>query len=81
MESGGLVTRAGIAVGAVAPTVVFCKEAAGFLTNRNINTLAEDERSRFVELMQQPASPIDDLRASSWYRREVLFNAAKSIFE
>jgi len=81
MEADGVVTQAGIAIGAVAPTVVFCSKAAGFLAKRNVNNLDEEERLKVARLIQEAASPIDDLRASAWYRREILFNSAKSIFE
>lgn len=81
MSANGLVTHVGIAIGAVAPTVVFCSKAAGFLTNLNVNTLVEDDRLQLAGMIQQAASPIDDFRASAWYRREVLFNSAKSIFD
>ncbi|MFH1297927.1 MAG: FAD binding domain-containing protein [Bacteroidota bacterium] len=81
MDADGVLTRAGIAIGAVAPTVVFCSQATGFLTGRNVNKLDEEERLMVAGLIQQDASPIDDLRASAWYRREVLFNSARSIFE
>jgi len=81
MEADGAVTQTGIAIGAVAPTVVFCSEAVGFLAGRNVNNLNEEDRPKVAGLIQEAASPIDDLRASAWYRREVLFNSAISIFE
>ena len=81
IESDGQVIQAGIAIGAVAPTVIFCSKAAAFLIKRNVNNLTEDDRLKVAELIQQAASPIDDLRASAWYRKEVLFNTARSIFE
>ena len=80
LSANGLVTHAGIAIGAVAPTVVFCNKAADFLTSRNANP-GEDDQLQLAALIQQSASPIDDLRASAWYRSEVLFNSAKSIFD
>ncbi|MBC8315467.1 MAG: FAD binding domain-containing protein [Bacteroidales bacterium] len=81
VEADGKVIQAGIAIGAVAPTVIFCSKAAAFLIKRNVNNLTEDDRLKVAELIQQAASPIDDLRASAWYRKEVLFNTARSIFE
>ena len=81
VEADGQVIQAGIAIGAVAPTVIFCSKAAAFLIKRNVNNLTEDDRLKVAELIQQAASPIDDLRASAWYRKEVLFNTARSIFE
>jgi len=81
LEADGQVIQAGIAIGAVAPTVIFCSKAAAFLVKRNVNKLTEDDRLMVTELIQQAASPIDDLRASAWYRKEVLFNTARSIFE
>ena len=81
MDATGTVTRAGIAIGAVAPTVLFCTQAAVFLTGRKVNNLGEEEQLKVAGLIRQAASPIDDLRASAWYRSEVLFNSARSIFE
>lgn len=80
-DGDGIVTQAGLAIGAVAPTVVFCSDAAHFLSGRNINAFSEDDRIELARLMQQASSPIDDQRASAWYRREVLFNSAKTILE
>lgn len=80
-DSAGTVIRAGIAIGAVAPTVVFCTKASEFLAGLNLNNLDEEERLKVAGLIRQAASPIDDLRASAWYRSEVLFNSARSIFE
>jgi len=81
METDGMITQAGIALGAVGPTVILCNEASSFLIKRNINKLGEDDRLQLAGLIQKAASPIDDPRASAWYRSEVLFNSAKSIFD
>lgn len=75
------ILHSGIAIGAVAPTVIFCREAADFLHKLNVNKIHETDQLKVAELIQQSASPIDDQRASAWYRNEVLFNSAKSIFE
>ncbi|MBI4945678.1 MAG: FAD binding domain-containing protein [Bacteroidetes bacterium] len=74
------IVSAGIACGAVAPTVVFCDKAAALLTGKKINNIPYGVIEQFAALVQQAASPIDDIRASAWYRKEVLFNSAKSIF-
>ncbi|TSA24429.1 MAG: hypothetical protein D4R67_11785 [Bacteroidetes bacterium] len=81
MNATGTVIQAGIAIGAVAPTVVFCTRAAAFVTGKKVNDLTEEEQLQVAGLIRQAASPIDDLRASAWYRSEVLFNSARSIFE
>lgn len=81
LEADGILAQAGVAIGAVAPTVVFCNKAADFLAKKNINNLNKDDQIKVTGLILESASPIDDLRASAWYRKEVLLNTARSIFE
>ena len=58
-----------LAVGAVAPTVIRAKQAEAEL---------EDERpepavvGRAVDAIRAEVAPIDDVRASAWYRREAV---------
>lgn len=76
----GVVVSAGIACGAVAPTVIFCEGASSFLKGKNATSLQADDIEQLAAMVRQKASPIDDIRASAWYRNEVLFNSVKSIF-
>jgi carbon-monoxide dehydrogenase medium subunit len=64
-----VVHGARIALGSVAPTIVHAGEAEGFLTGKNLD---EQVMTRASELAVQAARPIDDLRASAEYRREMV---------
>ncbi len=75
------ITKAGIAIGSVAPTVKFVKSACEFLIGRNFSSIGSSEAEEFAARVLEYASPISDIRASAWYRKEVLFNISKSIFE
>ena len=77
----GIVTQAGIAIGAAAPTIRLAEEADFFLKGKNIRAISQHEKEAFAQIVLQYASPISDIRASAWYRKEVLFNISKSIFE
>lgn len=80
-DKKGVITQAGVAIGSVAPTIQFTEEACYFLKGKNIFSMSENEREMFAQVVLQYASPISDIRASAWYRKEVLFNISKSIFE
>lgn len=57
-----------IAVGAAAPTVVRAEEAEGELEG---SRPTDDVVRRAVKAVRSAISPIDDVRGSAWYRREV----------
>lgn len=57
-----------IALGAVAPTVVRAGKAEAALEGRRPT---EDVVANAVDAVRASVSPIDDVRASAWYRREV----------
>ncbi len=65
VASGGICTRARIALGAVAPVVLRAKEAERGLEGRALTPAAIDEAAAAAA---RAASPIDDLRASAEYR-------------
>ncbi|NLE44373.1 MAG: 2Fe-2S iron-sulfur cluster binding domain-containing protein [Chloroflexi bacterium] len=64
---GNVVTRARIALGAVAPTVIRAKDAEATLVGRPLSAGAIAEAA---ELAAQATSPIDDIRGGADYRRE-----------
>ena len=78
-DSNGTIQDAGISIGSVAPTIKFTETACNFLNEKS--KLTEDERSEFAKLVSEYASPISDVRASAWYRAEVLFNISKGLLE
>ncbi len=65
---GGVVKRARIALGAVAPTPVRAREAERFLEGRSPS---EEDFRRAGEMASGEIKPITDLRSTAWYRREV----------
>jgi CO/xanthine dehydrogenase FAD-binding subunit len=81
LNDDGKVLQAGVSCGAVAPVIPFARAACDYLLGKNISTLSEFERTEFANKVMEYASPISDIRASDWYRKEVLFNLSKSIFE
>lgn len=80
-DKEGKIAQAGIAIGASAPTIRFAENACNFLIGKNIHEISEKEKLEFAEQVLKYASPISDIRASAWYRKKVLFNISKSIFE
>jgi xanthine dehydrogenase iron-sulfur cluster and FAD-binding subunit A len=63
------VVGAAITLGSVAPTIIHAKEAEAYLSGRLLNeaTIAEA-----AQLAMQTARPIDDIRGSAAYRREMV---------
>jgi len=81
LDENGIITEAGISCGAVAPTIPFAASACDFITGKNINDLSDSDKEGFANKVMEYASPISDVRASDWYRKEVLFNISQTIFE
>lgn len=77
----GEIIDAGVAIGSSAPTIRFAKNACDFIVGKNIHNISETEKTEFAEKVLSYASPITDIRATAWYRQEVLFNISKSVFE
>jgi carbon-monoxide dehydrogenase medium subunit len=63
------VRRARVALGSVAPTIVRAAELEAFLAGR---TLDDQTVARAGELAAAAASPIDDVRGTAAYRREMV---------
>jgi len=66
---GDRVTEARITLGSVAPTIVRASEAEAFLIGK---VLTDDVIAAAGELAVRAAKPIDDVRASAAYRRELV---------
>jgi xanthine dehydrogenase iron-sulfur cluster and FAD-binding subunit A len=66
---GETVRSASITLGAVAPTIIHAEEAEAFLQRKKLN---DKNIARAAELSMQAARPIDDIRASASYRREMV---------
>ena len=58
-----------IALGAVAPTVIYAEETANFL---NSKSLTDEVIDQAAEIIQLEAKPISDIRSTSEYRRKMV---------
>jgi CO/xanthine dehydrogenase FAD-binding subunit len=67
-EQDGTLSNIRLALGAVAPTVVRATEAEAELEGHRP---ARDVVDRATRALRDAISPIDDVRGSAWYRREV----------
>jgi xanthine dehydrogenase iron-sulfur cluster and FAD-binding subunit A len=63
------IESASITLGAVAPTIIHASEAEAFLAGKTLNEAVIAEAA---QLAVKDAHPIDDLRSSSEYRREMV---------
>lgn len=81
VDEGGKIIKAGVAIGASAPTIRFTKSACDFLIGKTFKNISQKDKEEFAEKVLSYATPITDIRATAWYRKEVLFNISKSIFE
>lgn len=81
MDEDNIIRQAGLSIGAVAPVIRFTEEACNYLIGRNAELITAEEVTRFAKLVIKYATPISDLRASAWYRGEVLYNSTITIFE
>lgn len=67
-----------IALSAVAPLVIFAEQAQKLLANQHIN---QDVFEKAAELAAQACKPIDDIRASARYRREMVRTLTQQALE
>jgi carbon-monoxide dehydrogenase medium subunit len=70
------IARAVITLGAVAPKIIHAAEAEQFLTAR---ALDEDAIAQAAQRVAKAAMPIDDIRATATYRRQMTAVLAKRI--
>jgi carbon-monoxide dehydrogenase medium subunit len=66
---GNSVSTAAITLGAVAPTIIHAEEAESYLSGKNITDEVVSETAR---LAMEASRPIDDIRGSAAYRREMV---------
>ncbi|PWH12980.1 MAG: hypothetical protein DDG60_11230 [Anaerolineae bacterium] len=66
---GKTVQQASLTLGAVAPTIIHAEETEAFLIGKE---LTEEVIAQAALLTQNAARPIDDIRASADYRREMV---------
>lgn len=70
----------GLAIGAVAPTIMYPESACRLLEGKRIEDLTDSDMENFADRVLDYASPISDIRGSAWYRMAVLKNISKGIF-
>jgi len=71
MDGGGAVADARLALGSVGPVIVRCPKAEALLAGRRLD---RETLLAAGQLIREEISPIDDLRASAAYRRDVAGN-------
>lgn len=69
LEPAGQVSDVRLALGAVAPTPMRCREAEGLLVGK---VLKEENIERFARTAAEACSPIDDVRGTADYRRHAV---------
>jgi xanthine dehydrogenase iron-sulfur cluster and FAD-binding subunit A len=67
---GQTVRSASITLGAVAPTILHASEAEAYLAGQKLTEAAIEQAAR---LAMQASRPIDDVRGSAAYRRQMVF--------
>lgn len=80
-DDKGNIENAGVSCGAVAPTIPFISSACELIVGKNIYDISNSEKEEFAKRVLEYASPISDIRATAWYRKEVLFNVSKTVFD
>jgi carbon-monoxide dehydrogenase medium subunit len=63
------VEQAAITLGAVAPVIIHAEEAENFLAGKKLD---QDTIEKAAKLAEEASTPIDDVRSSSDYRREMV---------
>jgi CO/xanthine dehydrogenase FAD-binding subunit len=79
-NEAGIASRAGIALGAVAPTIRFAQKTCDIILGTSKQGNKKPTAEEFADSIMQYAQPISDLRASAWYRNTVLRNLALDFF-
>lgn len=68
-RDGGCITEARLAFGSVGPTPIRALQAEALLAGQ---PYSPDLVAQAAELAAQEISPIDDVRSTAWYRREIV---------
>ncbi len=76
--NGNVVEEIRVALGSVAPTVIRCRQAEKSIQGRAITPMALQDAA---EGLGQDISPIDDIRSTARYRRQVAINLLNEFLE
>jgi len=79
-DENGVIVFARAAVGSVAEIIQYTESACDYLMGKILDQMSEKDKDKFADYVLEYANPISDIRASAWYRRQVLWNISKSIF-
>lgn len=80
-DKNNKITNAGVAIGSAAPTIKFVEAACDFLIGKEVKTISKLDAEEFARKVIEYANPISDIRASAWYRKEVLLNISRGLFD
>jgi CO/xanthine dehydrogenase FAD-binding subunit len=78
VRAGGRLTGARVAFGAVAPVPMRARKTEAALEGTALDAAAI---ARIAGVARDEVRPIDDVRASAWYRRELVFNMTKRMLD
>jgi CO/xanthine dehydrogenase FAD-binding subunit len=78
VRSGNALTRARVAYGAVAPVPLRARRTEAALEGCVLDAAAIE---RIAGVARDEVRPIDDVRASAWYRRELVFNMTRRMLD
>lgn len=78
VRAGRALTRVRIAYGAVAPVPMRAPRTEAALEGTALDAAAID---RIAGIARDEVRPIDDVRASAWYRRELVFNLTRRMLD
>lgn len=78
IKRDGALTEARIAYGAVAPTPVRGRSAEAAIEGRRLD---DDTIETAANAARDEVSPIDDVRASAWYRKELIHNMTRRMLD
>jgi CO/xanthine dehydrogenase FAD-binding subunit len=78
VRDGAALTRVRIAYGAVAPVPMRAPRTEAALEGTPLDAAAID---RIAGIARDEVRPIDDVRASAWYRRELVFNLTRRMLD
>jgi CO/xanthine dehydrogenase FAD-binding subunit len=77
-RAGGVLTNVRVAFGAVAPTPIRAARTEAALEGQRLDAALID---RVGEVAHDEVKPIDDVRASAWYRKEMIRNMTKRMLD
>jgi CO/xanthine dehydrogenase FAD-binding subunit len=77
-DAQGQLHEVRLALGAVAPTPVRARRAEALLEGRRLDAALAEQSAQAAA---DEATPIDDVRASAWYRRELVHNLTRRMLD